>query len=55
MMHIKNYEHSCLKLNLVPVLWGKNPAVSGNSTVFAVWSSHTDPFAKGMQCKEQAS
>jgi hypothetical protein len=34
---------------------GEEPAVSGNSNVFAVWSSHTDPFLKGMQCKEHAS
>uniref|UniRef100_A0ACD5TI65 Uncharacterized protein n=1 Tax=Avena sativa TaxID=4498 RepID=A0ACD5TI65_AVESA len=39
----------------VPEPSGKKPAVSGNSNVNAVWSSHADPVTKGMQCTDQAS
>lgn len=39
----------------VPESWVKKPAMSGNSNVNPVWSGHTDPVAKEMQCKEQAS
>uniref|UniRef100_A0ACD5TMV2 Uncharacterized protein n=1 Tax=Avena sativa TaxID=4498 RepID=A0ACD5TMV2_AVESA len=39
----------------VPEPSGKKPAVSGNSNINAVWSSHADPVAKGMRCTEQAS
>ena len=42
-------------VTFVPESWGKKPVVSGNSKVNAVWSSHTDPVATKMQCKEQDS
>ncbi|CAM0956214.1 unnamed protein product [Alopecurus aequalis] len=39
----------------IPESWGKKQAMPGNSNVNTVWSGHTDPVVKKMQCKEQAS